>query len=399
VDEYGNNFTAECGKMSPQVAREIVSGLNLDYVPSVVQFNVCGFKGILMLSNYLSGRKIQLRTSQFKFDSKDLTLSISKYSRNCKVYLDWHTITILSSLGVRYHYFEDILQDEIQSYEKPSQKFSNAYAHIFDNQYFLRNEAHDFGHIIRYGSVSQKEPFISNFLTSLESKRLRELKEDCKIFVNKAARVFAVMDETGTLCRGEVFLQVIDGSSTGKSNRQVIEGQCVIFRESSCFPGDVRVLHAIDHPKLRHYTNVLVYSNNELCDLPSLCSNDERDDDNFTQVFLEPNRVPAANISPPPSVIWDRRLIPVSYNLAVRKYQSHESPDNLKKLAFTESAKFFTTYISKDISSLIKNAYIALADKAQNGIFTGSCNFLAKQICHAKGKWTFFLRSHVLTMN
>lgn len=282
VDEYGNNFTVECGKMSPAIAREIARELDLDQAPSVVQFNICGFKGILMLSNYLVGRKIQLRTSQYKFDSADLKMSISKYSISHKVYLDWHKITILSSLGVRYHYLEEILQEEIQSYEKPSQRLTSAYTHILDNQYYLNNDNQHFANMMQYWLITPKEPFISNLLTSFENKRLMELKKNCKIFVNNAAKVFAIMDETGSLCRGEVFLQVVNDSSRNRSSRQVIQGQCAIFRENSCFVGDVRVFNAVDHPKLRHYTNVLVFPNIELCDLPSLCSNDEPDEDNFT---------------------------------------------------------------------------------------------------------------------
>jgi RNA-dependent RNA polymerase len=70
IEDYDYNgyiFTNDCGKMSPAIARDIAKKLELDYTPSVVRFNLAGAKGILMISNFLTKRKIQLRASQIKF--------------------------------------------------------------------------------------------------------------------------------------------------------------------------------------------------------------------------------------------------------------------------------------------------------------------------------------------
>ncbi|CEI98469.1 hypothetical protein RMCBS344292_12577 [Rhizopus microsporus] len=89
------------------------------------------------------------------------------------------------------------------------------------------------------------------------------------------------MDETGSLEQGEVFFQT--SMSTGINTVcEVIEGPCVIFRDSTLSPSNVVLATVVNKPKLKNYTNVLIYSANELTDLPGKCSNDNADEDNFT---------------------------------------------------------------------------------------------------------------------
>ncbi|KAI8969197.1 RNA dependent RNA polymerase-domain-containing protein [Mycotypha africana] len=359
------NFSKECGKMSPEIAREISKRLDMNCTPSVVKFNLCGAKGILMLSNYLKKRKIQLRSSQIQFKSEDTTLEVIKVSKPNKLFLNNRFITILSSMGIRNYVFDDLLDEGMAFVEKHMNVEGKDHLNLMIEHY-SNGGFHSFEQIIKEGDFTARcDPFITNLVRSFQNQLLKGWKEDTRLYVHKGVRVFAIMDETNTLAKGEVFLQITRNRYGTVLSRHVIQGPCVVFRENSCFPSDVRVVHAVDYKELRHYVNVLVYSVYDLCDLPSICSNDAPDDDNF-------------------NIIWDKRLIPPKVHLTDhRNYTTVVSPKSLKKISFTEAAKFFTTYISKDVSPILKEAYIALADWHKEGIFNGACIHLSQQINRA----------------
>ncbi|CEJ04748.1 hypothetical protein RMCBS344292_18702 [Rhizopus microsporus] len=72
-EQHGFIFAKECGRMSSAVACEIRRSLELKYTPSVIKLNLASGKSILMLSNYLSKRKVQLRSGQIHFNTDRLS--------------------------------------------------------------------------------------------------------------------------------------------------------------------------------------------------------------------------------------------------------------------------------------------------------------------------------------
>lgn len=280
--EYnGYKFTTDCGKMSPAIAREIAKELGLEYTPSVVKFNLAGAKGILMLSNYLTKRKIQLRSSQIRCDSPRLTLEVIQVSKPNKVFLNRKSIAILSSLGIRNYIFQDFLNEAMVQYKKFTLHKDEVPYDLMNDYYTESGRMDDFQTIIDSGFLNANDPFINNLASAYQNKALNAIQKDAQLYVQQGTKVFAIMDETGTLGKNECFIQITDPSGLS-SRRQTIEGPCLIYRESSCFPGDVQVVEARNEPKLKHYTNVLVYSAFDARDIPSACSNDDYDIDNFT---------------------------------------------------------------------------------------------------------------------
>ncbi|CEP19506.1 hypothetical protein [Parasitella parasitica] len=348
-------FTTDCGKMSPQIAREIAQRLDISYTPSVIKFNLNGARGILMLSNFLAKRRLQLRSTQIRFESTQMSLEVVKYAKPNKLYLNERSITLLSSLGIRNYVFQELLEENLSYCEK----YPNV--DMMDLHYANGRLGH-FRQILDCKFQDKHDPFITNLVTSYQNHVLGYLQEG-RLYIHQGVRVFAIMDETGMLQPGEVFLQITDASGLA-ANRKVIQGSCVVFRESSCFPGDVRVMAAVDYAQLRHYTNVLIFSATDRYDLPSICSNDDPDEDNFY-------------------VTWDTRLLPDNYNKVARTYQTAMTPLQSKKISFREAAKFFTTYISKDRSRQLNDAFIAIADRHKDGVLNGDCVYLAQQISRA----------------
>ena len=95
------------------------------------------------------------------------------------------------------------------------------------------------------------------------------------------------------------------------------------------------------------------------------------------------------------SVIWDTRLLPVRCNVATRSYQTAMTPHQSKKISFREAAKFFTTYISRDMSRKLYEAYIAIADRHNDGVFNGDCIYLSLQMSRALGKLAYYRRLYL----
>lgn len=368
IEDYVHNgfvFTNDCGKMSPQIARDIAKELGMNYTPSVVRFNLGGASGILLLSNYLTKRKIQLRSSQIRFESPNTWLEIIKVSKPNRVHLNKRAVMLLSSLGVESHVFQELVREDLAYWEKYNNDKQSAYHDLLVN-HFSDGRLENFQQILNCKFLGRSDPFISNIVTSYQNYLSRGLKEDCRLYIRDGIKVFAAVDESGTLNPGEIFLQLTAPSGLAV-HRRVVEGPCVVYRDSSCFPGDVRVLNAVNYSKLRHYTNVLIFSAIDMQDLPSLCSNDDSAEDNFT-------------------VIWDLRLLPMKTTSIPRNYKTAEAPKNLKKMTFKEASKFFTTYISRDTFRLLNRAYMAFSDRHKEGIFNGNCIYLSHQVCRALGR-------------
>jgi hypothetical protein len=320
-----------------------------------------------MLSNHLTKRKIQLHSSQIKFDSIRLTLEVIKVSKPSKVYLNRQSISLLSSLGVRNYAFQDLLSEAMPHYKKYElTKKKLSYDLVSD--FYSDGRMKDFQSIINQGFLELNDPFINNLLSAYLNKQLLSIREECKLYVKYGAKVFAIIDELSTLGENEVFIQIV-GPSGFASDRQVVEGPCLVYRDHSCFPGDARIVYAVDEPKLRHLTNVLVYSSYDTRDLPNLCSHDDSDQDSF-------------------NVIWDKKLIPPKANMPARNYTTSVTPKDLNKIAFKEIAKYFTTYISKDRLDFLRKAYIATADRHKEGTLHSDCIYLSQQLSRALGKYT-----------
>lgn len=72
---------------------------------SAFQVRIAGAKGVLMVKKELEGKQIQLRKSQTKFSSDDLSFNVIRCSTFGQGYFNRSMIILLSSLGVPDEYF------------------------------------------------------------------------------------------------------------------------------------------------------------------------------------------------------------------------------------------------------------------------------------------------------
>lgn len=121
--------------------------------------------------------------------------------------------------------------------------------------------------MITDGFMQTREPFFMRVFNVWRLWSLRLLRERARIVVEQGAFVFGCVDETCTL-RGyqasgnkypQIFLQVPrPGGLPGDSHDyMVVKGLCVVGRNPSLHPGDIRVVEAVDNPALHHLRDVV----------------------------------------------------------------------------------------------------------------------------------------------
>ncbi|EEY15962.1 RNA-dependent RNA polymerase [Verticillium alfalfae VaMs.102] len=313
IERNGHCFTDGVGKISSFLASMVLEEMGLETVetPSAFQFRMGGCKGVLAVWPEAKGMYVHIRKSQEKFKATFNGLEIIRCARFSAATLNRQTITILTSLGIKSEVFMDLLQRQLHSYEKAMNDQGAAAVllgrHIDENHTSLALRD-----LINWGFMRHdvQEPFVLTILQLWRVWSMKLLRDKARIVVDKGAFVLGCVDETATL-RGhnrasegqttsrnvellpQIFLQIPDPDDRHFFN--VIKGVCIVGRNPSLHPGDIRVVEAVDVPQLRHMKNVVVFPSTGDVDVPSMLSGGDLDGDDFF-------------------VIWDPDLIPPVWN-------------------------------------------------------------------------------------
>ncbi|KAI9493548.1 RNA dependent RNA polymerase-domain-containing protein [Zychaea mexicana] len=212
--------------------------------------------------------------------------------------------------------------------------------------------------MIQAGFLEKRDPYIANLINMFRVSQLKDLKKKAKVHVPKGAFLLGVMDETMTLQEGEVFCQISGKSNKGRSKR-TIQGDVVVYRNPCFHPGDIRVVKAVDNPKLHHLTDVLVFSAQGFRDVPSMLSGGDLDGDDYT-------------------IFWDEELFPKIRNYEPMDYNA-EDPVRVDEVKLIDIQKFYVNYINSDNLGTIANSHLATADRSQKGALDGACLRLAQK--------------------
>ncbi|KAJ2957340.1 hypothetical protein NQZ79_g6942 [Umbelopsis isabellina] len=357
VVKNGFTFSDGVGKISPELAREVTHLLDLPVIPSAYQFRLGGAKGVLTLAHDVTGRQVQLRPSQIKFDSKHYMLEVIRTSVYIPSYLNRQAITILSSLGVTDDIFlemvDSMLDSMSQMIRNPVEAIRVLQANV--DEY---GTARSMARILAAGFLDRRDPYILNLLHLFRVAQLKELKKKAKILVPQGAYLLGVLDETNSLKENEIFVQITSGSTDGRVDKTVIEEECILFRNPCFHPGDVRVVRAVDYPALHHLVNVIVFPSQGYRDLASMCSGGDLDGDDY-------------------SIFWDQRLLPRIKNYPPMDYKA-DQPLTVDQVTISHVQKFFVNYINNDNLGQIANAHLAAADRSPRGAMDGACIRLAQ---------------------
>ena len=106
IKRNGFNFTDGVGYISEELATKIAQNDFRATRASAFQIRIAGAKGVLMVRPGLEGPiQVQLRDSQIKFPSPDLSLNIIRMATFSQGFLNRQIITLLHCLGVPEEYF------------------------------------------------------------------------------------------------------------------------------------------------------------------------------------------------------------------------------------------------------------------------------------------------------
>lgn len=375
VERNGHCFTDGVGKVSSFLMKLIQEELRLPEEPSVVQFRMGGCKGILAMSPDLNAYEVQVRKSQVKFLSEYNGLEIIRASQFSFATVNRQTITILSALGVPDDVFLRKLEEQLANYEEAVTNPAKADEHLrryIDEQHSTMAIAA----MVHDGFMRAGDPFVNSLLQLWRSWSIKYLKEKARMIVEKGAFVFGCTDETQSL-RGhinkppgpdgeahrleiddlpQIFLQVSDPND--RSHTKIIEGVCLVGRNPSHHPGDIRVCQAVNIPALHHLKDVVIFSQLGDRDVPGMCSGGDLDGDDFF-------------------VIWDKDFIPTEWNTEPMEMPATPKNDLRRPVRTEDVMAHFVTYMKNDTLGQISNAHLAWSDYLPDSVKDPICIELA----------------------
>lgn len=381
IESNGCNFTDGVGRLSPFLAKMIAQELGLPNAfndpPTLYQFRLGGCKGVLALDPTITKNEVHIRPSQMKFNATHTGLEIIRCSNLATPFLNRQIITLLSDLGVKDHVFIRKQQEMVASYELAMTDKDEALRwllkHIDVNQTTLMMAS-----MVLDGFFESQEPLMMSLLHLWRACTMKELKKRARVAIDEGAFVLGCVDETGTLqghrnepqsrvdatreekmnTLPEIFIQIDDVSKKG--HYKVIEGVCVLARNPSLHPGDIRVVRAVDAPVLRHHKNVVVLPQTGDRDLASMCSGGDLDGDDYM-------------------VLWDSDLIPDIVNVPPMDFTPEKLVERTGPISASDVSDFFVTYMKNDSLGQIAHAHLAQADQQPSGTFSDVCKDLAKK--------------------
>ncbi|OOF98623.1 hypothetical protein ASPCADRAFT_512858 [Aspergillus carbonarius ITEM 5010] len=381
VERNGYTFSDGVGKISRFLAQMAMNELKIKTPtgdpPSAFQFRLGGCKGMLAVSCDTQPQEIHIRKSQHKFSAIHNGLEIIRWSQFSMATLNRQLILVLSTLGITDDVFHDKLRAMLRALNEAMESDSRAIEVL--KQYVDPNQTTlTVGQMVSDGFRRTKEPFITSILALWRTWHLKYLKEKAKIVIDKGANLLGIMDETGILkghyddqipgedahfeqkvaALPEIFLQISrpEGSDT---KYEVIEGLCILARNPSLHPGDIRVVKAVNVPELCNLHDVVVLPQTGDRDIASMCSGGDLDGDDYL-------------------VIWDEDLLHKDWFRSPMRYTTNKARDLDHDVTVDEITSFFVTYMKNDSLPTIAHAHVAWADWLEDGVNEEKCIRLAQ---------------------
>ncbi|KAH7176576.1 RNA dependent RNA polymerase-domain-containing protein [Dactylonectria macrodidyma] len=375
IERNGYCFTDGVGKISPFIAQMIIEDVGLDVFdqPSAFQFRMGGCKGVLTVWPDAKGTEVHVRESQQKFKAEFNGLEIIRCAKFATATLNRQTITILESLGVPKKAFRNLLNQQLREYELAT--WDNKTAIDLLKKFVDENQTTlSIAEMLEAGFKTDEtqEPFVVNVLKLWRSWSLKLLKEKARIHVENSAFVLGCVDETCTL-RGhsrategpgakdinklpQIFLQITNSKDYNRI--RIIKGVCLIGRNPSLHPGDIRVVEAVDEPKLHHLKDVVVFPATGDRPVPNMLSGGDLDGDDFF-------------------VMWEPQLMPRIWNYPPMDYTGSNPQKLDRDVNVDDLRNFFVKYMKNDVLPMIAHAHLANADRAWTGPMSPQCLELA----------------------
>ena len=332
--------------------------------PTCVQIRWAGAKGMLALDTSLPGNQFCVRPSMVKFQSEDkLNLEICDMaSKPIPFVLNRQLVKILEDMGAPESWFMELQEKELQRLRKITVSVESM-AHFLRTQSvgdaihlpkFLRQ-------VERMGMDYRRDRFLYAVVNAVVLKELRLLKHKARIPVPQGITLFGIMDETGFLEEGQVFV-TYDTMSGRHEFPPETDVSVIVTRSPALHPGDIQraqnIIPPDGHP-LSELGNCIVFSQKGQRDLPSQLSGGDLDGDVF-------------------NVIWDPEVLDVVRTFPPADYARVDPLELDRAVESSDMADFFIDFMKTDHLGVIATRHMILADQRPNGTLDKDCRLLAE---------------------
>lgn len=322
-----------------------------------------GAKGVVSLDTRLPGEALNLRKSMIKFDAKDADVVeiCGAAFRPLDMVLNRQFIKIFEDLGVKPEIFMRLQSAAVEDLRSRTKSSINAASFLAES---FTSRAAQFPALIELideiGLNFRDDTFLRNIVEMAVVVKLREIKYRGRIPVKQGVTLYGIMDETGYLNEGEVY--VVIERATGGGKQMLGPGKVLVTRSPALHPGDIRVVEAVDVPvdsALNALRNCIVFSQHGARDLPSQLSGGDLDGDLY-------------------NVIYDRDLFPRRAIPSPADYSRQPAIDIRREVTSKDMTEFFIKFMETDQLGQISNIHLQLADQKERGVFDPDCIKLAE---------------------
>ncbi|KAF2814287.1 RNA-directed RNA polymerase [Mytilinidion resinicola] len=370
VERNGRVFSDGCGTISMKLLRQVwlEYGVGKSLKPTILQIRMAGVKGVVSLDSRLDGYQICTRPSMEKFHeatSHDIELCGGSFSP-LPLHLNRQFIKILEDLQVPAKAFLELQEQVVRQLRQVTLHTLNAsvfleWAHIGQ----AAKTASLLKRMHTIGLEFQQDKFLTDTIEIAVLSRLREIKHRSRIPVENGYTLYGIMDETGYLKKGQVYVAT-EKMKDGKRQRSVlVRERVVITRAPALHPGDIQLVEAVDVPSnspLKNIYNCVMFSQWGDRDLPSQLSGGDLDGDLY-QVIYEPRLIPKVTKEP-------------------ADYPRQEPVDIGRPVEPKDMTDFFIKFMETDQLGRISTLHQILADKHTTkdlpGTFHPECIKLAE---------------------
>ncbi|KAJ0163617.1 RNA-dependent RNA polymerase 1 [Colletotrichum tanaceti] len=338
-------------------------------IPTCLQIRWGGVKGMLSLDSRLRGRTICVRReSMEKFPSNDVeNLEIcDAASRPLKLVLNRQLIKIMEDLGVDNNFFLRLQKKEVDRLRAVTADAYNTgtFLHLqgVGSTFFLPSFIKS---LENYGIDYRRDGFLRAIVECTVLQELRLLKHKARIPVPEGATLFGIMDETGFLQEGEVYVCYDTYKRPGKAGggpmkNSLRNGPVLVTRSPALHPGDIQYVSMRTPPPghpLRNLRNCIAFSRCGKRDLPSMLSGGDLDGDLY-------------------NVIWDKAAAPK------RTFKAADyprvTPEPLgRPVERKDMANWFVDFMKSDVLGMIATRHLILSDQDPAGTLGRDCIKLA----------------------
>ncbi|KAL6997199.1 RNA-dependent RNA polymerase 2 [Sarracenia purpurea var. burkii] len=365
-DGIGYCFSDGIGKISLSFARQVAQKCGLNHTPSAFQIRYGGYKGVIAVDRN-SFRKLSLRSSMLKFESKSRMLNVTKWSDSMPCFLNREIVSLLSTLGVEDKVFEAIQDQQLRLLDKMLTSREAA----LDALESMGNDGKSIiVKMLKQGYEPNLEPYLCMMLKAHHDSQLSDLKSRCRIFVPRGRILIGCLDETGILEYGQVYCRVTMTKAelklTGQSFFQkvdekssVVIGKVVVTKNPCLHPGDIRVLEAVYEVALEEkgLLDCIVFPQKGERPHPNECSGGDLDGDLYF-ISWDENLIPS------------RVVTPMDYTGRRPRLMDHD-------VTLEEIQKFFVDYMISDALGIISTAHLIHADREPSKALSPKCMQLA----------------------